>query len=252
MIWNLMGSTYKDGNPVPDHEIANIMIGLLMAGQHNSYSVASWILFHIADRLDIQEALFQEQLVAFGSDLDTSSSHSIINRLPLHKMVVQETLRIHDPIHTMMRAIKAPLTIVSHHQPTLLDRVYRIPTSHILVAAPGITARSEEFFPDPTKWDPYRWQTIPDVLSSSEKDMTGQTPLSKGSASFFLPFGAGRHRCVGETFSYLQLSVMIAYLIRNFKFRPLPGAEFPKPDYSAMITRPILPARLRWERRVKI
>lgn len=57
MIWSLMRSTYKDGTPVPDHEIANLMIGLLMAGQHNSYSIGAWILFRLASRPDMQEEL---------------------------------------------------------------------------------------------------------------------------------------------------------------------------------------------------
>jgi cytochrome P450 len=229
MIWSLMRSTYKDGTPVPDHEIAHMMIGLLMAGQHNSYSVGSWILFRIASRPDIQEALYQEQQKALGPDLNVSATRDTISRLPLHKMVVRETLRLHAPIHTVMRAVKVPLT---HH----------IPTSHVLISAPGVTAQSEEYFPDPDKWEPRRWETMTDFLEGAEK---------RGAASSYLPFGAGRHRCVGEAFSYLQLSAITAYMVRNFIFRPLDGEGVPRTDYTAMITRPVVPARLRWERRSK-
>jgi len=240
MIWSLMRSTYKDGTPVPDHEIAHMMIGLLMAGQHNSYSVGSWILFRLASRPDIQEELYQEQLKALGSDLNVSATRDAMSRLPLHKMVVRETLRLHDPIHTVMRAVKAPLIFVSQDPVTNSHRTYRIPTSHVLISAPGVTAKSEEFFPDPEKWEPRRWETMTDFLEGTEK---------RGAASSFLPFGAGRHRCVGEAFSYLQLSTITAYMVRNFMFRPLPGEGVPRTDYTAMITRPVVPARLRWERR---
>lgn len=134
MIWSLMRSNYKDGTPVPDHEIAHMMIGLLMAGQHNSYSVGSWILFRIASRPDIQEALYQEQQKALGPDLNISATRDAMSRLPLHKMVVRETLRLHAPIHTVMRAVKVPLTHVSRDPETKSDRTYRIPTSHVLIS----------------------------------------------------------------------------------------------------------------------
>jgi cytochrome P450 len=240
MIWGLMRSTYKDGTPVPDHEIANMMIGLLMAGQHNSYSVGSWILFRIASRPDIQEALYEEQKKALGPDLSFSATCDEMSRLQLHKMVVRETLRLHAPIHTVMRAVKVPLTSVTRDPETKEDRTYRIPTSHVLISAPGVTAQSEEYFPGPEKWEPRRWETMTDFLEGAEK---------RGAASSYLPFGAGRHRCVGEAFSYLQLSTIVAYMVRNFIFRPLDGEGVPRTDYTAMITRPVVPARLRWERR---
>lgn len=53
MIAALMGQTYRNGTPLPDHEIAHIMIALLMAGQHTSSTTASWTLLHLADNPDV-------------------------------------------------------------------------------------------------------------------------------------------------------------------------------------------------------
>lgn len=41
IIRQLMSSRYKDGTPVPDKELAHMMIALLMAGQHSSSSPIS-------------------------------------------------------------------------------------------------------------------------------------------------------------------------------------------------------------------
>jgi hypothetical protein len=38
-------------------------------------------------------------------------------------------------------------------------------------------------------------------------------------------------RCVGETFAYLQLSVIISYLVRNFEIEA-GQPEFPQTDYQ--------------------
>ena len=49
MIAALMSQKYRAGRPLKDHEIAHIMIALLMAGQHTSSASCSWALLHIAD-----------------------------------------------------------------------------------------------------------------------------------------------------------------------------------------------------------
>ena len=51
---SLMQQKYRDGTPLPDHEIAHLMIAVLMAGQHTSSSTLSWCMLHIASRPDIQ------------------------------------------------------------------------------------------------------------------------------------------------------------------------------------------------------
>ncbi len=53
MIASLMNQKYRNGRALKDHEIAHIMIALLMAGQHTSSSTGSWSLLHIADRPDV-------------------------------------------------------------------------------------------------------------------------------------------------------------------------------------------------------
>jgi len=252
MIGNLMRSTYKDGNPVADHEIAHIMIGLLMAGQHNTYSVASWILLRLATRPDLQEELYQEQKSIFGSNLNLNASHDDIDRLSLHKMVARETLRLHEPIHTVLRAVKTPLTIQSKDPETSSDRMYRIPKTHLLIAAPGVTSRSEEFFHKPEEWEPRRWESKTKPSDDAEKSSLDLSNLSRAANSPYLPFGAGRHRCVGESFAYLHLCTMTAYLVHHFTFENLPGTVgIPPTDFSSMITRPVVPAKLAWKRRTR-
>jgi sterol 14-demethylase len=53
MIAALMQQTYRDGRSLKDHEIAHMMIALLMAGQHTSSATSSWALLHIAERPDV-------------------------------------------------------------------------------------------------------------------------------------------------------------------------------------------------------
>ncbi|KAK5000307.1 Sterol 14-alpha demethylase, partial [Elasticomyces elasticus] len=232
MIWNLMGSTYKDGTPVPDKEVAHIMIALLMAGQHSSSATSSWILLRLASRPDIVEELYREQVDVLGRDLP-ELTYARLQRLPLHSQVVKETLRIHSPIHSIMRKVKSPMPVDG--------TPYTIPTTHVLLAAPGVTSRSSEHFPNPLHWEPHRWDT-PTSSNNNKKPVSGNGDedaaddddekidygyglVSKGASSPYLPFGAGRHRCIGEQFAYVQLGTILATLVRGFRFRNLKGGE---------------------------
>ncbi|KAK5701458.1 Lanosterol 14-alpha-demethylase [Elasticomyces elasticus] len=271
MIWNLMDCVYKDGVVVPDHEIAHMMIALLMAGQHSSSSTSSWILLRLATRPEIQDELLAEQRAVIGTNEDGTLkelTYDDLNRLPLHNQVVKETLRLHTPIHSILRAVKSPMTIsVPAPHPSSSgeeEKIYTIPTSHILLATPGVTARTSAHFPEPMLWEPHRWDSSPSEKVShlvpsylkegveEEKEDYGYGEISKGAASPYLPFGAGRHRCIGEQFAYVQLQTVLATVIREFRFESVDGGNrVVGTDYSSLFSQPLRPAVVRWTRREK-
>jgi len=76
--------------------------------------------------------------------------------------------------------------------------------------------------------------------------------VSKGTNSPYLPFGAGRHRCIGEQFAYLQLQTILANFVREFKIQNLGGSkDIVGTDYTSLFSRPLAPAIVEWERRNK-
>ena len=230
MIWNLMDCTYKGGARIPDHEIAHMMIALLMAGQHSSSSTSAWIMLRLATRPEIVEELLAEQRRVLLGDEDSRAelpplTHDDLGRLPLNAQVVKETLRMHSPIHSIMRAVKSPMPVEGTR--------YVIPTSHWLLASPGVTSRMESHFPDPGRWDPHRWDALKAEDADDDKVDYGYGLVSKGASSPYLPFGAGRHRCIGEQFAYVQLGTILATMVRLFKLSSVPGKEkIVETDYS--------------------
>lgn len=227
MLWHLMENcVYKNGNKLPDKEIAHIMITLLMAGQHSSSSISSWILVRLAAHPEMMEGLYQEQLGLLGSS-SGSLQLADVERLELTQHTVKETLRLHVPIHSLMRKVKNPMLVPGSKMV--------VPSSHILLATPGYSARCEEYFDEPMSWDPYRWgnDKDPSEGETGEEVDYGYGKVSKGAKSPYLPFGAGRHRCIGEKFAYLNLTVIVATMVRHFKFRnPDSRVGVPPTDYT--------------------
>lgn len=82
-------------------------------------------------------------------------------------------------------------------------------------------------------WDPHRWENRVEVEDESDTVDYGYGAVSKGTKSPYLPFGAGRHRCIGEKFAYLNLDVIVATLVREFRFyNPEDREGVPETDYS--------------------
>lgn len=247
MIWHLMDCKYKDGTPVPDHEIAGIMIALLMAGQHSSSSTISWIILRLAQKHELIEELLAEQKAILGENLPPLK-YEDLSKLPLHAQVVKETLRLHAPIHSIMRKVKQPLVIDGTN--------YVVPASHTLMSSPGVSAQMDSHFLNPSAWDPHRWDAgthnYESVDAEEETIDYGWGVVSKGTNSPYLPFGAGRHRCIGEQFAYVQLQTILVAFVREFKMQnPGGNRDIVDTDYSSLFSRPLAPAVVEWERRGK-
>ncbi|KZZ99010.1 cytochrome P450 51A [Moelleriella libera RCEF 2490] len=242
MIWHLMGCQYKNGQPVPDKEIAHMMITLLMAGQHSSSSASSWIMLRLASQPEVADDLLQEQVKVLGSDASQPLQYSDMDKLPLLQSVVKETLRVHSSIHSLMRKVMRPIEVPNTD--------YVIAPGRILVSSPMMSHMTEQHFPNAKSWDPHRWDGMP--LGETQDDMIdyGYGAVSKGTKSPYLPFGAGRHRCIGEKFAYINLCTIVSTLVRNMTFRTLDGKRtVPPTDYTSLFSRPVQPAYVRWERR---
>ncbi|TLD20436.1 hypothetical protein PspLS_08601 [Pyricularia sp. CBS 133598] len=242
MIRHLMSNCiYKNGQALPDKEIAHMMITLLMAGQHSSSSSSAWTMLRLASRPDVAEEVYQE-VQRLGRE---SLQHSDLDKLPLLANVVKETLRMHSSIHSIMRRVKRPMRIPGSN--------YVVTPGKVLVSAPIMMHLDEENFRNALVWEPHRWDddTVEATARGDDEIVDyGYGATSKGTKSPYLPFGAGRHRCIGEKFAYLNLATIVSTLVRNFKFSTLDGkATVPPTDYTSMFSRPTQPALVRWERR---
>ncbi|MEE6466652.1 hypothetical protein FKM82_007015 [Ascaphus truei] len=69
MLQTLLDATYKDDTPLTDDEIAGMLIGLLLAGQHTSSTTSAWMGFYIAKIKSLQDQCYAEQKAVCGEDL---------------------------------------------------------------------------------------------------------------------------------------------------------------------------------------
>ncbi|KAF9071065.1 cytochrome P450 [Rhodocollybia butyracea] len=263
MIAALLDQKYRSGRPLKDHEIAHIMIALLMAGQHTSSATGSWALLHLADRQDVADALYQEQIKHFGINGQPGKfrplNYEDLKELPILDSIIRETLRVHPPIHSILRAVRDDVPI----PPSLAapssksgSGTYIVPKGTAVLASPLFAQMDPKIWKNASKWEPNRWNDPEGVAMLALKEYTdegGETidfgfgAVSKGTDSPYQPFGAGRHRCIGEQFAYLQLGTILATLVRKMEFKIPTGV--PEHNYHTMITMPKTPRNVHYRRR---
>lgn len=222
---------YKSGRKLTDEESANIMIAMLMAGQHTSSTTSSWAFLFLAENPELFEQLRQEQIEVLGS-LDAPLTFDALKKLTLHDNVVRETLRLRQPLLSIIRKVLRDLPIPETN--------YVIPKGAFIQCVPTISARSDEYFEQAEKFDPHRWEILDQQNKTQDDDFVdygfGAINMSKA-RSPYLPFGAGRHRCIGETFAYVQIKTIIATTVRMFKFE-LPNNKLPDCNFTTMVVTP--------------
>ena len=96
--------------------------------------------------------------------------------------------------------------------------------------------RIAEDFPEPDAFDPARY------LDPRQEDLTNRWT--------WIPFGAGRHRCVGNAFAMMQLKAIFSVLLRDWEFEMAQPSESYRDDCSKMVIQLEQPCRVRYRRRV--
>lgn len=221
ILQTLIDATYKDGRALSDDEIAGMLIGLLLAGQHTSSTTSAWMGFFLARDRTLQERCYNEQKTICGEDLPPLN-YDQLKDLSLLDRCLKETLRLRPPIMTMMRMAKTPQTVGE----------YTIPPGHQVCVSPTVNHRLHDTWSDRLEFNPDRY--LNDNPAAGEKFA-------------YIPFGAGRHRCIGENFAYAQIKTIWSTLLRLFDFELVDG-HFPAINYTTMIHTPDNPI-IRYTRR---
>jgi cytochrome P450 len=83
---------------------------------------------------------------------------------------------------------------------------YIVPKGHFVLASPGVAQMDPTVWQDASIWNPHRWVDEKGVANKALEDYNGGDKVdygygavSKGTESPYQPFGAGRHRCIGES-----------------------------------------------------
>ena len=224
MLDVLVSITDEDGNlRFSADEVTGMFISLMFAGHHTSSGTSSWTLIELLRHPQIY-ARAQQELDDLYADGQEVSFHAL-RQIPVLENVLKETLRLHPPLIILMRVAQGEFEVAGH----------AIEDGDFVAASPAISNRIAEDFPDPEAFDPGRYD------KPREEDVIHRWT--------WIPFGAGRHRCVGAAFATIQIKAIFSVLLREYEFEMAQPADSYRNDHSKMVVQLARPARVRYRKR---
>ncbi|MEV4733377.1 cytochrome P450 [Saccharopolyspora sp. NPDC049426] len=204
-------------------EITGMFISMMFAGHHTSSGTAAWTLIELLRNPGVMGGVVSEldELYSDGSEVSFRSLRAI----PRLEGAIKEALRLHPPLILLLRVAQDDFEV----------RGQRIERGDFVAATPAISNRIPEDFPDPESFDPERY------AEPRQEDLVNRWT--------WIPFGAGRHRCVGAAFAMMQLKAIFSVLLRDFSFELAQPPESYRNDHSKMVVQLAQPCRVTYRRR---
>jgi cytochrome P450 len=170
---------------------------LLLAGHETTANALAWTWYLLSGAPEAQAALHDEVDRALE---DRAPGVDDVERLRVVRQVVTEAMRLYPPAWVLgRRAIEA-------------CRIggYAVPAGTLIFMSPWVVQRDARWFDDPEAFRPARWTA------------TFRDSLPKLA---YFPFGGGARSCIGESFAWMELALVVATLAQRWHFALAPGEQ---------------------------
>ncbi|MDZ4095222.1 MAG: cytochrome P450 [Paracoccaceae bacterium] len=183
------------GQRFATEEMVDQVAIFFLAGHETSASALAWALYLLALYPGVQD-----RVAAEAASLGDAPDFSVANRLKFTRDVFREVLRLYPPVPMMVRENLCPEVL----------RGRAVAPGAQIVLSPWHLHRHEKIWDRPDAFDPDRWQTEAGRACGREA---------------FIPFSAGPRVCTGAGFAMVEGPLLLALLVRDFRFSCVQGRD---------------------------
>ncbi|MGW2250831.1 cytochrome P450 [Kitasatospora sp. NPDC001660] len=183
------------GRPLTEADVRSEAITMFGAGTETVSTTLTWLVDELLRHPQVEArvlAELDEHLPA-----GTVPTPDALARLTYTRAVAQEVVRLHAPNAFLMRTAQVPVELGPYRIPAGTELLYSLTALH----------RDPVRYPNPLSFRPERWRD------------------GGAGRQSFLPFGAGKHKCIGEAFAWAELTVAAAAILRRWRPVAVPGAR---------------------------
>jgi cytochrome P450 len=191
LLSRLLEAKDDDGAPMSDRQIRDEILTLFVAGHETTATGLAWTI-HEACKNPKVYAEMEREADAVGD----SPTIADLGKLDMCLRAFKEALRLYPPVYMFGRDATADVELGG----------YDLPRSTNVMISPWVMHRQRQVWPDPEKFDPERFQ--PAIESRRHRYA-------------YLPFSAGPRFCLGIHFAYMEAPLILAALLRRFRFELL-------------------------------
>jgi len=181
----------EEGYCMNDQQIRDEVMTVFLAGHDTTAALLTWTLLLLAKNPKCKEKLRREIEEVC---IDRPPNLENLSLLPYLNLVLQESLRLYPPIWLMGRKATEDDVVCG----------VKIPKGASVSISPYALHRNPDLYTDPEKFWPERFE---------QNEPRGEKRYA------FIPFGAGQRLCIGREFAFLEASIVLALILKNYDFR---------------------------------
>ncbi|SRR5579859_381585 len=185
----------QGGAGMTAQEVRDQVITIFLAGHETTAMAMTWTWFLLSQHPAEEAKLHAELDTVLGG---RAPGNEDLNKLIYTRMVVEESMRIYPPVHTIARQAMTEDTLVGR----------RIPKGSTVMIVPWLLHRHVKLWDQPGRFDPERF--------SPERS-------SERARFSYLPFGGGKRICIGAAFALAEATILLATLAQRYTLRMVPG-----------------------------
>jgi cytochrome P450 len=206
-VLSMLIEAHEDEGALTDQEIRDEVMTLLLAGHETTANALMWTWYLLSQSPGARERLHREVDGVLGGRLPDAGD---VAALPFTTAVATESMRLFPPAWTIGRRALEAVEIGG----------YQVPAGALVFMSQWTMHRDARYYEQPERFVPERW-----------------TPALKAALPkhAYFPFGGGTRQCIGESFAWMELALVIATVSREWELALVPG--------HPVVPRPLLTLR---------
>ena len=209
----------ETGGGMTEKEVRDQVITIFMAGHETTAQALAWTWYLLSLHPEAEAKLHDELSTVLAG---RTPRHQDLASLHYTRMVIEESMRLYPPAHTMAR------------EPIVTDHVlgHRIPAGALVLIVPWLLHRKSSLWEHPDRFDPERF---------SPERVLARPRFA------YIPFGAGQRICIGAAFAMTESMLILAMIAQRYRLRLKRG--HPVEPQGLITLRPRYGLRMTLERR---
>jgi cytochrome P450 len=186
----------QTGAGMSAREIRDQVLTIFVAGHETTALALMWTWYLLSMHPEHEARLHSELRRVLNGRAPAASD---IANLPYTRMILQESMRLYPPVHTLAWREAQRDDVVCNR---------RVPKGSIISIIPWVLHRHRSFWENPDRFDPERFT----AEASAGRDRL-----------VYLPFGFGPRICIGASFAMTEAVLILATVAQRYRLHLAPG-----------------------------